>query len=175
MKGLIICGYPGVGKSSVAGWKNCIDLESSHFSHDDMGYSLDSNVWVPRYCAVAMDLARQGFTVLCSTHSGVINFFENLNLRLPDQVGGIVIFYPRPWMKGKWIERLKSRYQDNPSEKNRRAYEHALRYFDNDLEFLGAASLPCLRPKGMEYDFKRYILLTRKTFCEEKEISDGTA
>ena len=31
--GLIICGYPGVGKSSIAGWNNCIDLESSYFSH----------------------------------------------------------------------------------------------------------------------------------------------
>lgn len=169
MKGLIICGYPGVGKSSVAGWKNCVDLESSYFSHDDMGYSLDSNAWVPRYCEVAMDLARQGFTVLCSTHTDVINYFENLSLSLPEQVGRIVIFYPRLWMKGRWIEKLKKRYQDNPSEKNRRAYEHALRYFDNDLEFLGAASLPCFRPKSMEYDFKKYILLTRKTFCEEEE------
>lgn len=25
---LIICGYPGVGKSSIAGWNNCIDLET---------------------------------------------------------------------------------------------------------------------------------------------------
>lgn len=169
MKGLIICGYPGVGKSSVAGWKNCVDLESSNFSHDDTGFLLDPNDWVPKYCTVAMDLAKQGFTVLCSTHGDVIHCFESMSAKLPEQVGGIVIFYPRPWMKSRWIERLKDRCVSNPSKRNKRAYEHALRYFDNDLEFLGATSLPCFRPKGMEYDFRRYILLTRKTFCEKDE------
>jgi broad-specificity NMP kinase len=29
---LIICGYPGIGKSSIAGWDHCIDLESSKYS-----------------------------------------------------------------------------------------------------------------------------------------------
>ena len=40
MKGLIICGYPGIGKSSIAGWNNCIDLESSYFSRDEKGFAL---------------------------------------------------------------------------------------------------------------------------------------
>ena len=167
MKGLIICGYPGVGKTTVAGWKNCVDLESSNFSHDDTGFLLDPNDWVPKYCTVAMDLAKQGFTVLCSTHTDVIHYFENMNLSLPEQVGAIVIFYPRNWMKGRWIRRLKDRYISNPSKRNRRAYEHALHYYDDDLVSLVESSLPCLRPKTPEYDFKRYILLTRKKYCEE--------
>ena len=73
--GLIICGYPGVGKSSIAGWHNCIDLESSFFSHRaDIPQKLD--YWVPQYCQVAIDLALQGYTVFTSTHHAVIEYFK---------------------------------------------------------------------------------------------------
>ena len=58
-KGLIICGYPGIGKSSCAGWNGAIALESSTFSQE-MGMMN----WIPIYVKTAIQLAEQGFTVL---------------------------------------------------------------------------------------------------------------
>ena len=78
MKGLIICGYPGIGKSSIAGWNNCIDLESSYFSRDEKGFALCDTDWVTRYCKLAFDLARQGFTVLLSCHELVRNQLKEM-------------------------------------------------------------------------------------------------
>lgn len=149
MRGLIICGYPGVGKTSIAGRQNCIDLESSLFSYDVDGDPLDPNIWVSRYCAVAIDLAMQGYTVLTSTHARVIDGFENSDdqQKIPK-----VIFCPRLNMKEAWTQRLKDRYQRNPSEKNWRAYEHVLKHFDK-IVFLSGSTLPCFSPKDMDYDF----------------------
>ena len=97
LAGLIICGYPGVGKSSIGGWYNCIDLESSYFSkgwdgsmvnilQEPLNYvktSLEDEVktlripsWVSCYADVGMDLADQGYTVLMSTHKDVLDFLE---------------------------------------------------------------------------------------------------
>lgn len=148
MRGLIVCGYPGVGKSSIAGRHNCIDLESSLFSHDIDGDPLDPNIWIPRYCEVAKDLARQGYTVLTSTHKKVIEAFEQK--KESDNVPK-VIFCPRVGMKDEWIKRLKDRYVKMPSEKNQRAYEYVLRHFD-DVKLLGGSLLPCFSPIDICYD-----------------------
>lgn len=148
MRGLIVCGYPGIGKTSIAGRHNCIDLESSLFSHDIDGDPIDPNIWVPRYCEVAKDLARQGYTVLTSTHKRVIETFEQK--KESDNVPK-VIFCPRVEMKDAWVKRLKERYAKIPSEKNRRAYEYVLRHFD-DVKLLGGSLLPCFSPIDISYD-----------------------
>lgn len=153
MRGLIICGYPGVGKTSIAGRHNCIDLESSLFSHDVDGDPLDPNIWVPRYCEVAKDLARQGYTVLTSTHKKVIEAFEQ---KKESDTMPKVIFCPRVEMKDEWVKRLKERYAKIPSEKNRRAYEYILRHFD-DVKLLGGSLLPCFSPKDIDYDLEDCI------------------
>lgn len=44
-KGLIICGYSGVGKSSIAGWNNCIDLESSYFRVPKKDIRSATKIW----------------------------------------------------------------------------------------------------------------------------------
>ena len=154
MRGLIICGYPGVGKSSIAGRHNCIDLESSLFSHDVDGDPLDPNMWVPRYCEVAIDLAKQGYTVLTSTHMKVIEQFER-DLPSSRQIPK-VIFCPRSEMKDAWIEKLKDRYYKSKLEKDKRAYEHVLKYFDK-VKLLGGSLLPCFSPKEIDYDFEKCI------------------
>lgn len=153
--GMIICGYPCIGKTtlgSIGGHFN-LDLESSMWSHDDLE-PLDPNIWVPRYCESAISLAHQGFNVMTSTHPEVITCFEKkLGVaKLP-----IVIFAPRPEWKEAWIEKAKNRYEDDHSAKNRRAYEHILEHYNDDILALEQSSLPCFHPDDLDYSLKECI------------------
>lgn len=56
---MIYSGYPGIGKSTIAGKYNCIDLESSNFGKE--------SGWEKIYCQVAKDLSDQGYNVFVST------------------------------------------------------------------------------------------------------------
>ena len=121
-KGLIICGYPGIGKSSIAGWNNCIDLESSYFSHDKQGREISPMDWQSIYCKLAMDLACQGYTVMVSTHEGVRVEFKKLKIHRRYKDIQIVIFCPRLGMKEEWAIRLVNRYIKTNNEKDLRAF-----------------------------------------------------
>lgn len=157
MKGFIVCGYPGVGKSAISGLENCIDLESSIFSHDQHGIYLADYIWVPLYCTVALNLADQGYTVLTSTHDSVLKWFSDHYEYAKEMiVQDIVIFAPYSFMKSEWIDRLKWRYRNQPTYKNKRAYEFVLKNFDkiDDLESYG---LPVYHPVEIPYDLEDYI------------------
>ena len=54
---MIICGFPGVGKSTLARFSNWVDLESTPFEKD----------WV-RYAKVAKHMNDNGYNVMVSTH-----------------------------------------------------------------------------------------------------------
>lgn len=156
MKGMIVCGYPGVGKSSIAGWHNCIDLESSNFSHcqwllDDTNY-----FWEEHYVQVAEDLAKQGYTILLSTHPGVIE-----NVKKIDKIP-VVIFCPKVEMKAQWYERLKKRYIKTCTEKDYRAWTRAMKSmvtFESQIENLLSYDLPVIQPESIDYDLKNYMFL----------------
>lgn len=65
---MIIIGYPGIGKSTLAGKDHkFIDLESSNFKIEDER----SEDWYKVYCKVAEDLSRQGYIVFVSSHLAV--------------------------------------------------------------------------------------------------------
>lgn len=163
-KGLIVCGYPGVGKSSIGGWNNCIDLESSYFSHRAyVPQKLKS--WVPQYCAVAISLAQQGFTVLVSTHKEVIAHL--IFTIFPQKLTGIdvevVIFCPDHRYKQEWIERLKKRVcLPNALDKHERALQHVEEHFDDDMDYLNNCGLPVYIPAWLDYDLRDYINRIRK-------------
>lgn len=149
MKGLIVCGYPGVGKSSIAGWNKCIDLESSYFScvpiHDayDDTYvyiPIKANIWAKQYCPIAIDLANQGFIVMTSCHKPVIEYF--MSAIYPKNVPEVVIFAPDCRYKKEWIDRLSDRYNKSKLQKDERALTRATQYFDEDIAFLNNCGLP---------------------------------
>ena len=64
---MIISGYQGIGKSTLAGKNNCIDLESGNFW---VGRKR-SDDWYKIYCNIAVHLSRQGYTVFVSSHEVV--------------------------------------------------------------------------------------------------------
>lgn len=160
-KGLIICGYPGIGKSSIAGWNNCIDLESSLFSHYENSCRKSDDIWVREYCNLAYYLALQGYTVMTSTHAAVIDCFDHLKVAYYKDVP-IVIFCPRADMKEAWGIRLMKRYNETNLDKDFRALEGAIRYWNSNMEYMTKQNFPIYCPMSIDYDLRDYILQIRK-------------
>lgn len=98
---MIVIGYQGVGKSTLAA-KNlrCIDLESSSFKGKDGVRPPD---WYETYCSMAEDLSRQGYIVFTSSHEVVRN-------RLKDSTEEVFVCYPAAELKDAWIRRLEKRF-----------------------------------------------------------------
>ena len=165
-KGLIICGYPGIGKSSVAGYRNTIDLESSDFSQK--AKNLNDKSWVEQYCWMAMRLASQGYTVLTSTHKEVIEYFKISDRSLKAMaIAGPVIFCPTRVMKEDWGNRLKNRYSRDPSDKNWRACDRCEKNYLEDIVYLYNCGLPVVYPEASDYDLRDYIYYMQNKFIGE--------
>lgn len=136
LKGKVFCGYPGVGKSSIAGqYVFCkddgydhpiIDLETSNMR----GYcgSRPEN-WVVIYCNYVEDLVNQGYYVMTSTHKDVRKELEYRGIEY-------VNVFPSLNIKQWWLDRLQQRWIDEPSDKNKAAYDRAMEWYEHDIEDL---------------------------------------
>lgn len=158
-KGLIVFGYPGVGKSSIAGWNNCIDLESSNFSRRD------DEDWEIHYFVIASALAEQGYTVLMSTHQKVIDVCKKglsvYKINVP-----AVIFCPKQEMRDQWAARLFNRYLRDSCAKNLRALDGAIICWDDKICALHDSGFKVYSPDSLDYDLRDYILKIREECCE---------
>lgn len=67
---MIICGFPGTGKSTMARFSRWVDLESTPFEKD----------W-ERYAKVAKHMSDNGYTVMVSTHEELLDWFEQMEVR----------------------------------------------------------------------------------------------
>ena len=129
---MIVIGYQGIGKSSLAGRHGCVDLESTNFYVN--GKKPDD--WFVMYCNVALDLSRQGFIVFTSSHQPVRDWLGTHN----DTDEKICICHPAISLMDKWIDRLQERYFLDGSNKNLRALSNAQkRYADNIGEMVADA------------------------------------
>ena len=125
---MIIIGYQGIGKSTLAGKNNCIDLESGNFWVD--GKRADD--WYIPYCQIANHLSEQGYTVFVSSHEVVRN-----ELKKSDQK--VYVVCPHLYLKDEWITKLKERYEATGLEKDFKAWKNAEdRYDENIKEILGS-------------------------------------
>lgn len=146
---MIIVGYQGIGKSTLANEDiNYIDLESGNFWVD--GKRADD--WYKPYCKIAEHLSRQGYRVFVSSH-------ECVRKALKDSNEQVVCCVPAVGLKEQWIERLKKRYEADPmkSEKNYKAYMNTVdRYEDNitEIEFSG---FPLVILTSIDYDLDAEI------------------
>lgn len=100
---MIYVGYPCIGKSSIAGNDNFIDLESSNFKQYDN--------WVEIYVNTAIQLSNQGYKVFLSTHKDVRN-----ELKKKDEP--YIAVFPDLSLEKEWLNKLSFRYLKTPSEKN---------------------------------------------------------
>lgn len=148
---MIIIGYPGIGKSTLGGrYHTYIDLESSNFNDKDG--SKPEN-WHIAYCKLAEDLSRQGYRVFVSCHKEVQEYLKNSE-------ENVVICYPCGMLKDKWVSRLKFRYDVDPSEKNQRALDSALKWYDIHIKAIE------------ESDFKNKLALTSIDYTLDNEIDN---
>lgn len=115
---MIIIGFPGIGKSSVANpehtskrFTGYIDLESNNFTKIDG--------WENVYCKVALDLSQQGYDVFVSSHKQVRDY-----LAMFQDVDDIIEVFPEDYMHDIWIDRLTKRYNSTKKEKHKKALEY---------------------------------------------------
>lgn len=67
---MIICGFPGTGKSTMAKFSRWVDLESTPFKRN----------WL-LYAEVAKHMSDRGYTVMVSTHKEVLDALEQIEAR----------------------------------------------------------------------------------------------
>lgn len=123
---MIYSGYPCVGKSSICGTDNNIDLESSNFFYTADGTMKRDESWEKVYVNIAEDLSSQGYNVFLSSHGAVT---AELNKRGVKFVG----IMPSPNLKEEWIKRAEFRYKENPSSKNKKALDRIIDHFEEDI------------------------------------------
>ena len=123
---MIVIGYQGIGKSTLAQKDfRYVDLESSALRQGNVRW----HNWYEPYCMIAEWLSKQGYTVFVSSHKEVRDY---LNEFCEEPFCAVV---PSESLKDEWIDKLKRRYEQFPTDKNYRAYMNAVdRYTENIRE-----------------------------------------
>lgn len=125
---MIIIGYPGIGKSTIAAQDiRFIDLESSYFKNDSS--------WPGNYVKFAGKLSKEGRYVFVSSHDEVVMALKAWNI---DKTEKIINVVPSLDIKDDWIEMLRTRLENTPIstdewDKNKRAFERASTYYYSDI------------------------------------------
>ena len=133
MKGAIISGYQGIGKSTLSDKSaRYLDLESSNFFVD--GKRNDD--WYKVYANIAINFAKQGYYVFISSHAVVREYLAELN-----KEHGVDMFvcYPDLSLKEVWLERLEKRYKETGLDKDYRSWQNAVDRFDDNIKELSEA------------------------------------
>ena len=117
---MIVIGYQGIGKSTLAGRNNrFIDLESGNFWVD--GKRADD--WYKPYCQIAEHLSQQGYIVF--------------RKQLENSGETIVVVYPSIKLKDEWIAKLEKRYEESGLEKDYKALMNAKDRYEENIRELG--------------------------------------
>lgn len=145
---MIVIGYQGIGKSTLASRDVCyIDLESGNFWVDGKR----AEDWYKPYCQIAEHLSQQGYIVFTSSH-------EVVRERLKNSTEKVIVVYPAVELKDEWITRLEKRYQESGLEKDYKALMNAKdRYVENIQELENCEIEDRIVLGSMEYDLD-YLL-----------------
>lgn len=180
---MIIIGYPGIGKSTLAEEydsadyaslkgvfpKSIIDLDSSIFHNEPvvtqnsctiMLNGLESNdAWADQYCKVAESLSDQDHLVFVSSH-------EAVQKRLRKYAGPVGVICPSIKLKDKWLKKLRDRYTHQSTyaygtkeenDKNFAAYNRACEHYEADIKALKSNGFELIEITSMSYDLKKLI------------------
>lgn len=143
---MIIIGYQGIGKSTLAGKNNCIDLESGNFWVDGKR----AEDWYIPYCQIANHLSEQGYTVFTSSHEVVRKELEKSKEK-------VFVVCPSIELKEQWIAKLRNRYESTGLEKDFKALANAEdRYVDNINELV-FGNFVAYEIEDIDYDLKDIV------------------
>ena len=144
---MIIIGYQGIGKSTLAGKNNYIDLESGNFWHN--GVRPDN--WYVFYCQIAEHLSQQGFNVFVSSHEVVRNRLRKYSKE------ELYIVHPSIELKEKWIDKLKKRFESSKLEKDYKAWMNAEDRYVENINELKNSGINCIEIIDMKYSLEDII------------------
>jgi tRNA uridine 5-carbamoylmethylation protein Kti12 len=143
---MIIVGYQGVGKSTLAANDiTVIDLESSNFWYTIDGKLLRDSTWFIAYCNIAEHLSKQGYDVCVSSHRCV-------RQQLKYCTEHVVAVVPSITLKDEWIKKLKDRYDLTHKEKDLKALLNAEELFDTNIAEIKEDCENVIEIKSMKYD-----------------------
>lgn len=143
---MIIVGYQGIGKSTLAGTNNCIDLDSGNFWVD--GKRADD--WYKPYCQIANHLSEQGYIVFTSSHEVVRKELEKSKEK-------VYLIFPSIELKDEWIDKLRNRYNTTGLEKDFKALANAEDRYEENIKELEKSNLMIYEIIGMDYNLSNII------------------
>lgn len=124
---MIYVGYQGIGKSSISGKNNCIDLESGNFWTDGNR----ANNWYKIYVNIAEHLSNQGYKVFMSSHKVIREELNNRGIEF-------TTIYPSLKLKDQWIKRLQERFDRTRSTKDFKALKNAEEMYEENIKDLAS-------------------------------------
>lgn len=151
---MIIIGYQGVGKSTLAegtDWfpeselgNGIIDLESSSFW---VNGKRDEN-WYKIYANIAHHLSQQGHIVFTASHGAVRE-----ELKKYEDEDYIRCLYPSLELKDEWVEKLEKRYNETGLDKDFKAWKNAEQcYEENIKDMMNSGFKDPIEITSMDYD-----------------------
>lgn len=153
MKGRIYIGYPCVGKTSISGKDNFIDLDSStmFINPDGMGYEwVRPEKWEEIYVGVALTLIKQGYNVFLSSHYLVTNYLKSIG-------EPFVVIAPALKLAEDWKKRARNRYERSSSDKDMRALKRIIEHYDEDVADLFLLPGDKIIIDSVDYDLRDRI------------------
>lgn len=157
---MIVIGYQGIGKSTLAGTANCIDLESGNFWIEGKR----DPEWYKPYCNIALHLHRQGYVVFTSSHEVVREYLKKI--ATPEERNCIFVCYPEPELKDAWIHKLKERYEDTKLDKDYKAWKNAEDRFDENIKEIAWCGFKRIHLDTMQYDLLDEIRICLAERCK---------
>ena len=144
---MIVVGYQGIGKSTLAKKKSgYIDLESGSFWHN--GNRIDD--WYIYYCQIAEHLSSQGNVVFVSSHKVVRNYLKSSKERT-------ICVYPSIFLSEEWKKKLHERYESTKLTKDHKAWMNAEENFHVNIGDLMMCGIPHAEIDHMDYDLHEII------------------
>ena len=146
---MIIIGYQGIGKSTLANKNNkYIDLESGNFWHN----GIRPENWYIYYCNIAEHLSKQGYNVFVSSHEVVRN-------RLKNSSEIVICIYPSLFLANEWKQKLEQRYNQSSLEKDYKAWKNAEDRYHENISELMMCGIPHIEINSLNYNLKDLIEL----------------
>lgn len=144
---MIIIGYQGIGKSTLAkDSRKYIDLESGNFwvngERDEQ--------WYKPYCNIANHLSAQGYTVFTSSHKEIREELKNSN-----EI--VKIAFPSLELKTDWLIRLTNRYNESMLEKDYKALMNASLYYEDNINDLMNEPFDKIVINNIDYNLRELI------------------
>lgn len=147
---MIVIGYQGIGKSTLANNKSgYIDLESGCFWRN--GCKTRDNYWYVYYCQIAEHLSMQGNVVFVSSHKVVVDFLKKSDER-------VICIYPSILLSEEWKKKLHDRYEETKLTKDFKAWMNAEDMYHVNINDLMMCGIPHAEIDHMDYDLHEIVV-----------------